>query len=354
MEETRRNILVGLFVLAGFVALGTMIVVFRQGATFLLRGERYVLHIQFASAAGIRQGNLVTVGGLEVGRVESVDFIDPQRFDAGVSVTVRLERKYQIPNDSHAFTNEPALGQGRPPIQIVPGTSETKFAAGATLPGEVRAAIESIFPKTIVATFEKTATNVGEAAGALTPVLKDLHEIMTKRAPGEVDRLGGLQGNLSSALARFDAALKHVNEVLGDPETQSHLKEAVANLHTVTEDAKAVATDLKAGAQDARQLVSDGRTLIAKATGTVERLDGEIATVGRDARNTLEKGSRLMDSLYEITSTVSRGEGTLGRLVHDAKLYDAMVFTAERLGHAVEEFRLLIQDWQKGKVRVAF
>ena len=51
---------------------------------------------------------------------------------------------------------------------------------------------------------------------------------------------------------------------------------------------------------------------------------------------------------------ISEGQGTLGRLVHDPKLYDALVLTAERLAKAVEEFRLLVEDWQKGKLRVGF
>jgi ABC-type transporter Mla subunit MlaD len=354
MEETRRNIWVGLFVLVGLAFLGAMIVLFRQGSTMFMSGDRYPLQIYFASAAGIREGNLVTVGGLEVGRVQGVDFIDPQRFEAGVKVTALVQNKYAVPEDSRAITNEPMLGQGRPAIRIIPGTSPNRLGREQVIPGEVQGAIDSIVPKEIVGTFDKSATRVGEAAAALTPVLNDLHEILLKRAPLDVDRPGGPQGNISSAAARFDATLKHVNEVLGDPETQSHLKEAVENIRTITEDGKRVAADLRSASEEAKQVVSDTKALIAKATGTVERLDGEITSVGRDARETLEKGSRLLDSAYEVTSTISRGEGTIGRLIHDAKLYEAMVFTAESLGHAVEEFRLLIQDWQKGKVRVAF
>lgn len=354
MQETRQNLLIGLFVLCGLAALGTLIVLFGQGPTALLGGEGMPLDIHFKSASGIRAGNQVTVGGIEVGRVRDVQFIDPRRYDVGVKVVVVIDTGYQIPHGSRAITTEPVLGQGRPPIEIIPGSANTFLAAGSSIPGEVRSALDAFLPRQILSTLDKTATHIGEAAAALTPVLEDLHEVLVKRGPGEVDRPGGLQGNLSSAAARFDSALKHFNEVLGDPQTQSQLKEAIANLHIMTEDGKVVFADLKAASQEVREVAGEAKALVADARSSLQRVEGEVAATARDFRSTLDRGSRLLDSIHEITAVINRGEGTIGRLVYDGKLYEALVLTAERLGQTVEEARLLIKDWQKGRVRVAF
>jgi phospholipid/cholesterol/gamma-HCH transport system substrate-binding protein len=355
MQERRQNLFVGLFVLVGLVFMGTLIVMFGAGPTWLMGRGGYLLHIQFPAAAGIRDGNQVTASGLEIGRVLAVAFIDPKQFDKGVDVTVEIVSQVRIPKQSRAQTQAPGFGAGRPPIEILPGPAEGgALPPNSTIKGEIRSAVESIIPEKVVSTLEKTATQVGQAAEELAPVLKDLHEVMQKRSPADVDRPGGVQGNLSSAMARADAVLKHFNDVLGDPETKSQLKDSLANIHQITEDGKAFASDLRAASAEARTVVSDAKTLIAKTQGAVERADGEVASVSRAARDMLDKGSQLLTSFHETINGINRGEGTLGRLVRDSKLYEALVLTAERAGKALDEFRVLVQDWQKGKVRVAF
>ena len=152
----------------------------------------------------------------------------------------------------------------------------------------------------------------------------------------------------------MDTTLKHVTEIVGDPATKSQLKDSIANIEKITEDGKDVAANLKSASEEARTVVSDAKTLVAKMQGTVEHVDTEVASVSRDARDMMQRGSKFLDSVYNISNSVERGEGTLGRFVRDAKFYDALVFTTEKLGQAVEEFRVLIKEWQKGKIRVAF
>ncbi|MGD8451440.1 MAG: MlaD family protein [Phycisphaerae bacterium] len=355
MQEARRNLYVGLFVLCGLLIVGALAILFGSGATAFFSGGGYPLNIHFKSAAGVRQDNQVTLGGIEVGRVLDVGFIDPNNLDAGVRVVVQMRKDIVLRNGSRAITTEPALGLSRPPIEIIPGDAGlSALPPNSTIPGEVRGAVESIVPAQIVKTLEKTATQLGEAAENLTPVLQDLHEIMVKRSPTEVDRPGGQQGNLSSAMARFDGTIKHVNDVLGDPETRSRLKETIDNLYAMSEDGKAAVADFRATAEEARGFFADARTAVGKAQGTIEHLDEEVVAIGRDARDTLERGSRLLDTTQEIADGLKRGEGTVGLLLNDAKLYESLVLTAERLGEAAEEIRVLMKEWQEGKVRVAF
>jgi methyl-accepting chemotaxis protein len=214
--------------------------------------------------------------------------------------------------------------------------------------------VAQFLPERVINTLEATGTRIGEAAKALTPVLEDLHEALVKRAPSEVDRVGGPQGNLSSAMARFDATLKHWNDVLGDPQTKSRLKDAINNVHTITEDGKAISADLKSTAKEFRGVVDDTKAFVAEGRDTVRSIKTEVTDLGRGGRSMFESVTRLLDSAHEVTSAVSRGEGTLGHLVRDAKLYEAMVLSFERGAKALEDFRLLVQDWLKGKIRVAF
>jgi ABC-type transporter Mla subunit MlaD len=377
MEERRRNLLVGLFVLCGLLAGGTLIVMFGQGQmpNWLVRGDTYDVHVHFDQITGVREGNLVTVKGIEIGRVaevglmtaaarEAVDAGAPVpeaprvllvAGEAGVDVRLAIKNRFQIPAGSTAETVEPMLGQGRPPIEIIPGPADAgALAAGASIPGRVRGAIDSIFPSGVVSTFSTTARQIGDAAEALTPVLEEMREMLAKRAPDLVDNAGGPQGNISSAVARLDASLKHFNEVLGDPTVKSQLREIVANARQMSDQGKQVMTDLQGAAGDARSIMADARGFVKNADETLARLDQRVTEVTQAGMGTLDRMDTFLDYLNVVGKQMATGQGNLGRMVMDDKLYEAMVLTAERLAQAVDDFKSLIAEWRQGKVRVAF
>ncbi len=353
MEEVRRNLLVGSFVLCGLVALGTLVVLFGRGPTALVSGGTYPLHVYFAAVSDVRPGNLVTARGIQIGHVTSVDLVDPKRFEAGVDVIVAIQKQYSIPEGSSAQTTEVMLGQGRPPIEILAGKIGAEpLQPGASLKGSIRGAMESIFPPGVVDTLQTSARQIGDAAEALTPVLDEMKEVLQKRTPEQVDR-GLMQGNLSSAVARFDSALRHFNEVLGDGQVKSQLRETVANVHDMSEQGKVVAADLQKAAADGREMMADGRKLIAKVDATVDKLDTRTADVTRGIMTSLDDMDRFLDYLNVVGQQVASGQGNFGQLVMDNKLYDSLVITAERLSMAVDEFRALIAEWRQGKIKVA-
>jgi ABC-type transporter Mla subunit MlaD len=373
MEEGRRNLMVGIFVLVGLGALAALIVLFGQAPTWVATGNTYPLHVHFEEVSGVREGNIVTVKGIEIGRVDQVDLLRPAAperpapsrgelaeqanilvaREVGVDVLLAIKKRYQIPKGSTAETTEPVLGQGRPPIEIIPGPSSAEpLAPGARIEGISKRAIDTIFPSGVVSTFETTARQIGDAAEALTPVLDEMKDLLEPRTPGRVDQTGGPQGNLSSTVARLDSSLKHFNEVLGDAQVKSQLRETVSNVHEMSEQGKKAVADLQTAAADAREFIADGRKVAAKADETLTNLDGRITDMAQKTMDGLDRADRFLDFLNVVGEQVTSGKGNLGQLVMDGKLYDALTFTAEKLSAAVEEARALIAEWRQGKVRV--
>jgi hypothetical protein len=213
-------------------------------------------------------------------------------------------------------------------------------------------AVNAVFPEDVVNILSKSATQIGSAAEALTPVLGDLHEVLQPRGIVEVDQPGGPPGNLSTAAARIDTALKNFNDIVGDPEVKANVKESVANFRAVTEDGTALVAEWKDAAVDVRNAVADGRALVGDIQAAVQKADGNLDRLARETTDDLERMGRVLDELYALVRGVNQGEGTVGQLVVDAKLYDTMVLTFRRLAETTEEFRLLVKDWQKGKVKV--
>jgi phospholipid/cholesterol/gamma-HCH transport system substrate-binding protein len=342
-------------VLVGLGALGVLIVLFGQAGFLTAKADAYTLEVQFERATGIRQGTIVTIGGIDVGRVRSVDFADHQRLDAGVSVVVAFDPPdLQLHEGTRAKTSEPGLGEGRPPIAIIPGDpGGAVLASGSRIPGEISSAVESLIPKEIVTNFDKTATQIGEAAAALTPVLRNLEKVLEPLEIEAVDQPGGPSGNLATAVARLDAAFKHFNDVLGDPEIKSKLRASIDNFHTMTEDGKVVLSDMKVAADDFRDTAAEAKTLIEQTSGAVGRIEGHIDDVARSLTDDLEIASTGLTRLNSILDKIEQGEGTMGLLLTDSRLYESLVLTFRRLAETTEEFRLLVKEWQKGKVRVA-
>lgn len=353
MKESRQNFWVGMFGLFGLGALAVLIVLFGQSGFWSKPADAYVINIRFKQATGVRPGTVATVGGIPVGRVVKVDFVDPARFDDGVNVEITLDEGRLLPVGSRAFTSEPGLGMGRPPIAISPGSPDGQMlASGATIPGEISSAVESLVPQQIVANFDKTATRISEAAAALTPVLQDLHEVMQPRSTEAVDAPGGPAGNLSSAMARLDASLKNFNDVLGDPQLKDRVRGSIENFHAMTEDGRVVMAELKDTSVTVREAAADAKALINRTSEAVTRVEGNADQLTRDLRGSLEVASRVLTSMDKALEKIRSGEGTMGRLLTDERLYESLVLTFRRLAETTEEFRLLVKDWQKGKIKI--
>lgn len=353
MRQSRQSFWVGLFVLAGLAALCVLIIMFGRAGLWGRRTGGYVIKVQLERATGIRVGTLATVGGIQVGRVRAVDFADPEHLAKGALVEIVLDPGRRLREGSRALASEPGLGMGRPPIIIVPGEADAPFLpSGAVIPGEMSSAIQSLIPPEIVSNFDRAATHIGELAAALKPVADDIHEILQPRDVAAVDRPGGPPGNLASAIARVDASFKHINEVLGDPETKSALREAINNLHGMSADGKLAVATLREAADDARAAFADAKTLIADARQAVDNAETHVERVTRSFTDNLEILSSILVRVHSITTRIDRGEGTIGRLANDDRFYEALVLTFRRLSEAIEEFRLLAKTWQESGMRI--
>ncbi|PZP58328.1 MAG: outer membrane lipid asymmetry maintenance protein MlaD, partial [Azospira oryzae] len=93
MERRTIDIWVGLFVLAGMVAL--LILALKVGnASTLFGGDTYRLVAEFDNVGGLKVRAPVRSAGVLVGRVESITF-DTQRYVA--QVTLAIDKRYRFP-----------------------------------------------------------------------------------------------------------------------------------------------------------------------------------------------------------------------------------------------------------------
>ena len=127
---TRRGVetLVGLFVLAGFVAIGYLALKAANLAAMTV-GETYTVAARFDNIGGLKPRAPVKSAGVTVGRVSSIS-LDGKTFQ-GV-VTMELEKRYAFPKDTSASILTAGL-LGDQYVGLNPGGEDESLAAGDTI-----------------------------------------------------------------------------------------------------------------------------------------------------------------------------------------------------------------------------
>jgi phospholipid/cholesterol/gamma-HCH transport system substrate-binding protein len=127
---TRRNVevLVGIFVLMGFVAIGYLALKAANLAAMTI-GETYTVAARFDNVGGLKPRAPVKSAGVTVGRVSSIA-LDGKTFQ-GV-VTMELEKRFVFPKDTSAAILTAGL-LGDQYVGLNPGADEANLAAGDTI-----------------------------------------------------------------------------------------------------------------------------------------------------------------------------------------------------------------------------
>ncbi len=127
MTQTRgTEIATGLFVLLGFAALFFLVTqITSRGFTW--NDQSYHLTARFTNVGGLKVGAPVSMAGVTVGRVESIDF-DSSDYKAVARLKIQ-SRFEKIPNDSDVAIFTAGLLGGNY-VGITAGGSETYFKNG--------------------------------------------------------------------------------------------------------------------------------------------------------------------------------------------------------------------------------
>jgi phospholipid/cholesterol/gamma-HCH transport system substrate-binding protein len=126
MNQTRVEILVGIFVVIGALALGYLAI--RLGKLEILGNSGYEIYARFASVAGLKAGDPVEIAGVKIGRVDGISLAEDR-----AQVKLRLDEYVKVQEDAIASVRARGL-IGDKFILITPGASDQIIRAG----GEIR------------------------------------------------------------------------------------------------------------------------------------------------------------------------------------------------------------------------
>ncbi len=285
--------------------------VFFVGQTGHVFGERYELVTLMRTAAGLVPGAAVQLAGQNVGQVDRIELVSPERRPAdGAAVAVWLainrDVQEQIRRDSRAQTRTLGL-LGDKIIDIEPGTT----AAAVLSTGDTLLSSEPL-------DYQLLLQEASDAVYGLTELTDNLADLTARLLAGEgtVGQLvtdDALYLGLVELSASLDTTLTAVNSgegtlgrLLLDDSVYVHLSAAARSLDSIT------------------QTIAEGRGSIGRLL-TTDSLYVALTSAARRA-----------DSLLAILES---GEGSAGKLLADDALYEELLRTIVDLNSIVSDLR---------------
>lgn len=256
---------------------------------------------------GLAQSNPITINGLKVGQVSNIYF-DP-RNTGKIVVELIITEKYPIPVNSIARIYNSSL-IGAKEVEIVLGYSKQTIKDGDTL----RASIDA-----------------------------SLSEEVNKQ-------LGPLKEKAENLISTIDTVANSIKNILNE-KTQRDLSNAINQVSLTISNLAAIThkVDTLVGAQKYR---------LAKIIGNVESISSNLKQNNEKITNIISNFSNLSDSISKanISGTFNRvnqtltemnqalikintGQGSLGLLINDNKLYDELTKSAKDLNLLLEDVK---------------
>ncbi len=124
MKKNNVEAIVGLFLIAGFLAIAWVSLQFGEFSVFT-RQQHYTLKADFDSVSGLKKGALVSMAGVDIGRVSGISLSE----DAQASVLLFLEKDVRISEDAIASVKTQGI-IGDKFIWISQGGSDDFLAEG--------------------------------------------------------------------------------------------------------------------------------------------------------------------------------------------------------------------------------
>ena len=289
MNDSRKNLSVGIFVIVGIVLTATLMIAFSRGKIF--SAGTYNLSLKAKNVGGIKMKAQVQMAGVVVGHVDSIELAGDGKT---VSIGIGIEKKFLVYGDA------------------VFGIDASGFLGDQFV---------SIRPTANV----KPLLKDGDTVTCDEPFnLQDT----AKAAAGFIKRLDATATRLNDAITRVD-------EMVLNRETLTNIAVTLNNLRTVSDRAIVAMDGVDSIIQTNREpialAVTNLLTFSTELNKVIGRLDSVVATNAMAVNATMTNFQTTSEALREIVAGIQQGQGTVGGLLKDPALKDQLSLVASNL-----------------------
>ncbi len=291
MKSIATETKVGIFVILGILILAYFTV--RVGHIPIGKDKGYEIYTLLDSASGLDKNSPVRIAGVEVGRVESVSLEGTK-----ARVTLRMSSNVRIPEGSKIYVKSSGL-LGEKYVEVVPPAEGPSTKTSRAIPGNLP---ENSVESWIVDAAAVSESGLAYAGGRGKPEEKSKEPQPGYIKPGGYIEQGGPSVDVDRVLTQLSAIgtdiqsiTKSLSNVLGGPEGEENIKEVVLG---------------------AKETMSN----LQNITQTIDRGEGTLGKLVKDDKLYREVQT-TMANLQQVSQSIEEGKGTLGKLIKDDALY---------------------------------
>jgi len=322
MAESRTSTLrVGILITVSLALLAFGILSFGVGTRLFTGSEMLQAHFQRIN--GLQVGAPVRLAGVTVGSVESIKFpSDPRESYVVVSFWISASAAQRVHIDSAAKIA--SLG--------VLGDKFLVLTSGTTLtpPAEPGSLLASVEPFDYSALFERPDTTdtlanivrISDSLRSITEAINTGHGLVHELFYGPPAGSGQQALTLESLRGAVDSAARATTDLDRVVQQVNGGKGVVGALVNQNGGGPQLVANLQASAESLRQTTQQISQMVSRyqqANGTIPQLM-ENQAYAREVMGNLRRSS---SDLEQILHKINTGQGTVGKLVNDPRLYES-------------------------------
>lgn len=250
---------------------------------FRLNRKWQAYYAVFDEIGGLSVGDAVNVAGLRLGQVGSISL----EADGRVKTKLLIEEGVVLRQDCLVEIRGVGLVDEKY-IHILPGRAGEILTPGSVVEGRYTAGIADL------------AAETGDMMGELQNIAKSIDRVVTTQAGDPT---------LGESLAKLQAVTSQLLDIL---------KENRSDIRSTTKSMRAISGDVNGIVSGRKDKIVEGIDRFAAAAA---RLDS------------------LTISLKAVVESVEKGEGSLGRLIREKKLYEELEASIANLNRLISDIK---------------
>lgn len=251
---------------------------------------------EYSDVQGLSTASVVTLSGVEVGKVVAVKFNKDAAKRGWLIVEFSVETELEFSKNSIAKIYSTSLMGGKS-LALVPSYEGEIAKPGDYLQGEIEADV-------------------------ITSVSENLKPLFEK---------------VENAVVSADSVLVGLNEIM-DAKTRADLKSSIAQLNVTISNFSTISKSVNEMVATNKVKLGNTITNTALMTKNLAKLSDSLAN--SNLGTTVKNLETTVNNLNGILAAVESGEGTLGKLLKDEEMYNNLTSASKELDELLREMKL--------------
>lgn len=253
-------------------------------------------YVEYNNINGLSEASVVTINGLQVGKVDAINFNTKPEKRGSLLVRLSLEDDFQFSKSSVAKIYSAGLMGGQN-LAIIPNYEGEMAVSGDYLKGEIESDLFS---------------SVGE-------------------------KLNPIQAKLENVLVEADSLLIGLNQVLDKKARESLNRSVIGIENTVASLNNTMATFNKI-LESNKEKIDVTLDNTKKITDDFSKVSGDLAKA--DLGATVKKLELTLTNVNTLIKGIESGKGTVGKLMSDEQLYTNLTNATKEMEELLREMKL--------------